>query len=128
MGGGGVQAQRQENILDNFFLFISPQLILQFTEGIQWFYFRENYTLPRNQRGPIFSRGGGGPTFSRGVQMLFSIETHITCEFPGGTDPLYPLWIRTCHILIYSGAKTLGHFKSVLFLDALKINRRNIIG
>ena len=31
----------------------------------------------------------GGPTFSRGVQMLISIETHITCDFPGGPDP-YP--------------------------------------
>ena len=28
---------------------------------------------------------GGGPTFTRGVQMLLSIETHIcTCYFPGG--------------------------------------------
>ena len=28
---------------------------------------------------------GGGPTFSsEGVQMLISIETHITCVFPGG--------------------------------------------
>ena len=25
----------------------------------------------------------GGPTFSTGVQMLISIETHITCDFPG---------------------------------------------
>ena len=36
---------------------------------------------------PTFSMGGGGPTFSRGgggVQMLISIETHITCDFPGG--------------------------------------------
>ena len=58
-GGGGVQA---------------PQLILQFTEGVQWFY----YTFSRG--GPTFSRGGGGPNanfyrnpcyynlrFSRGV-------------------------------------------------------------
>ena len=31
----------------------------------------------------------GGPTFSRGVQMLIFIETHITCDFPGwGPDPL----------------------------------------
>ena len=29
-----------------------------------------------------FSRGG--PTFSTGVQMLISIETDITCDFPGG--------------------------------------------
>ena len=42
--------------------------------------------------------GGGGPAFSRGgggVQMLISIETHITCDFPGGPDPKSPLWIRT---------------------------------
>ena len=41
---------------------------------------------------------GGGPTFSRGggVQMLVSIETHITitCDFPGGSGPPIPLWIR----------------------------------
>ena len=36
-------------------VFFSLQLILQFTEGVQWFYYRENYT---------FSWGGGG-----GVKM-----------------------------------------------------------
>ena len=45
--------------------------------GVQWFYY-------------TFSRGG--PTFSRRVQMLISIETHIhatiTCDFPGGSGPL----------------------------------------
>ena len=49
--------------------------------------------------GPLFSGGGGGgcPTFSRGVQMLISIETHMrTCYFPGGVSgPPIPLWIRT---------------------------------
>ena len=57
-----------------------PQLILQFKEGVQWFYY----------------------TFSRGGVQLFSraggpIETHITiaCDFPGGLDLLTPLWIRT---------------------------------
>ena len=37
-GGGGVEARRPENSLDN--VFFSHQLILQFTEGIQWFYYR----------------------------------------------------------------------------------------
>ena len=40
----------------------------------------------------------GGPTFSRGwegVQMLISIETNIICDFPGGSGPPIPLWIRT---------------------------------
>ena len=50
------------------------------------------------REGPTFSRGG--PTFSRGgggggVRMLVSIETHITCDSPGGSRPLSPLWIRT---------------------------------
>ena len=58
----------------------APQLILQFKEGIQWFLLH------------IFHVGG--PTFSRGGSP---IETHIniTCDFPGGLDPLSPLWIRT---------------------------------
>ena len=40
---------------------------------------------------------GGGATFARGVQlfpggvqMLISIETHITCDFPGGSGPPIP--------------------------------------
>ena len=56
----------------------SPQLILQFTEGVI------------ESRGFNFSGGGGGG--SR-VQVLISIETHITCDFPGGgggPDPLSP--------------------------------------
>ena len=51
-------------------------------------YFKENNNFPRFQRGPIFSRGG--PAFSRGVQMLISIETHKTCDFPGGSRPPIP--------------------------------------
>ena len=43
--------------------------------------------------GPTFSRGGGEVG---GSNCLFPIETHITCDFPGGgLDPLSPLWIRT---------------------------------
>ena len=44
--------------------------------------------------GPLFSGGGGCPTFTRGVQMLISIETHIlTCYFPLGSvrTPYSPL-------------------------------------
>ena len=59
-GGGGVGVQ-------------APQLILQFKEGVQWFY----YTFSRG--GPTFFRGGG------------PIETHITitCDFPVRT---WTLW------------------------------------
>ena len=44
-----------------------------------------------------FFGGGGGGGGEGGVQMLISIENHITCDFPGGggPDPLSPLWVRT---------------------------------
>ena len=61
-GVGWVEARRPENSLDN--VFFSHQLILQFTEWIQWFYYRGE----------------------EGVQLLLggSKETHITCDFPWG--------------------------------------------
>ena len=61
-------------------------------------YFKENYNFPRFQRGSnIFQ--GRGPTFSRGVQMLISIETHIASNFPGGSGPpIDPLWICAYNI------------------------------
>ena len=52
----------------------------------------------------------GGPTFSRGVQIIISIKTHITCDFPGGYGPLSPLWIRKC---IKTGQ--LGYLSLVIF-------------
>ena len=49
--------------------------------------FKENYHFSRFQGGPTFSRGGGS-------NCLNPIETHITCDFPGGggggPDPLFP--------------------------------------
>ena len=58
------------------------------------------YTVYRGSNGYIthFPGGWGDPAFSRGVQLLITIETNITttCDFPGrGLDPLAPLWIRT---------------------------------
>ena len=54
-------------------------------------YFKENYFYG-SRGGPTFSRGGGGGG-GGGVQMLISIETYRTCDFPGGSGPLSPLWI-----------------------------------
>ena len=76
-GGGGVQARLPENSSDNFF---SPQLYRGCPIVIS------NKTIIFN----IF-RG-------EGVQMLISIETHITYDFPGGggeSGPPTPLLIRT---------------------------------
>ena len=75
---GGVHARRPE--MDNLFfllLLFCPQLILQFIEVVQWFYYRENYTFPRIQKGSNIFQGGGGPTFSWGVLIVISKETHI---------------------------------------------------
>ena len=50
------------------------------------------YSLQRGSNGFITHfPGGGGPTFPRRGGPI-SIETHITitCDFPGGLDPLYP--------------------------------------
>ena len=53
-------------------------------------YFKENYIFSKVSeevqhfpRGSNFFRGGG-------VQVLISIETHITCDFPGCPDTLSP--------------------------------------
>ena len=43
--------------------------------------FKEIYHISRFQRGSNIFQGGSN--------CLFPIETHITCDFPGG-------WIRTC--------------------------------
>ena len=46
--------------------------------------------LSQGSRG-VYYFPGGCPTFSRGVQMLISIETHIsTCYFPAGVRTPYP--------------------------------------
>ena len=47
--------------------------------------FKEIYHFSRFQRGPTFSRGGGGG--GGGSNCLFPIETHITCDFSGGSGP-----------------------------------------
>ena len=69
-----------------------------FRQGVGWGSRLLNlfYSLKRGSNGFIthFPGGGRGPTFSRGGGP---IETHITitCDFPGGLDPLSPLRIRT---------------------------------
>ena len=40
--------------------------------------------------GPTFSRGEGNFFQGGGVQWVISIETHITCDFQGGGDPISP--------------------------------------
>ena len=80
VGDPGPTARKQSGRFCCFFL--SPQLILHFTEGVQWFYYRENCTFPRIQG------GGGGSDIFQGVQLFpgRGIDTH-----PGGPDLISPL-------------------------------------
>ena len=48
--------------------------------------FKENYHLTRFQGVQLFPGWGGGG----GSNCLFPIETHITCDFPGGSGPPVP--------------------------------------
>ena len=70
-GGGGGGTRRPENSLDNVFLVLNC------------------FTVFRGD--PIFSGVGGESNFFQGRVQMLSIETHITCDFPGRSpDPLSP--------------------------------------
>ena len=93
--GGWRQHARIQEFLSVLF---SPQLILQFKEGFQWFYCWENYTytLPRIQRLSIIFRGGGGgvPLFPGGgpnTNFYRNPYTYLLFSRGGGCpDPLSP--------------------------------------
>ena len=74
---GGDQAWLSTTFLFFVVVFLVLNLFYNFTEGVQWL-FQGNYNFPRFQRG------------SNIFQMLISIETHLTCDFPGGSGHLSP--------------------------------------
>ena len=93
--GGRRQHARTQEFLSVLF---SPQLILQFTEGVQRFFADKTILIlyQGSRGGPLFSRGGVSNLFQGGgrVQMLISMETLIrACYFPGGgiRTPFPPL-------------------------------------
>ena len=68
--GPGLTVRKQPG--KRFFIwFFSPQLILQFTEEVKWFYYRENFTFPRIQWVQLFPGGGGGDP-----KVNFNRNTH----------------------------------------------------
>ena len=92
------------NMRGSLSVLFSPQLILKFKEGFQWFYCWENYTytLQRIQRPSIIFRGGGGggggvQFFSRGgPNANFYRNTYMYLLFSRGVSgPPIPLWIHT---------------------------------
>ena len=79
--GGPGQSDKKGS--DN--VFFSPQLILQKSKMVN---FKEIYHFSRFQSGSNFFRGGGGG--GGGSNCFFPLETHITCDFPGGSGPPVP--------------------------------------
>ena len=80
--GGPGQSDKKSS--DVFFF-----LVLSLFYRSQMVNFKEIYHFSRFQRGSNILQGG--PTFSRGgSNCLFPIETHITCDFPGGVGPPVP--------------------------------------
>ena len=91
-GGGVVQVSLTKKLWRGFFFFFfffpfSPQLVLQKSNG-QFLRNLSYLSFSKVPEGVQHFRGG--PTFSRGSNCLFPIETHITCDFPGGSGPPVP--------------------------------------
>ena len=97
-GGGPGQSDKKRKSSDNFFFFFfffSPQLILQKSNG----QFQRNLSFFKVPEG-VQHFPGGVQLFLGGSNCLFPIETHITCDFPGGVrTPCSPPWIRTWFVL-----------------------------
>ena len=85
--GGEGPCQSDKKALTTIFL------VLGLFYGSQMVNFKEIYRFSRLQMGSNFSRGSN---FFQGVSnCLFPIETHLICDFPEGSGPPAPLWIRT---------------------------------
>ena len=87
----GFGGRRQHARIQEFLsVLLSPQLFYSLQSGSNGFIADKTILIlyQGSRGGPLFSRGGGCPTFS----IETSIETHIrTCYFPGGCpDPLSP--------------------------------------
>ena len=98
-GGGGPRQSDKKGLTTLFvcFVFFAFSLVLSLFYRSQMVNFNEKYHFSRFRRRSKFFQGVG-PTFFKGggvSNCLFPIESHITCDFPEGSGPLSPLWIRT---------------------------------
>ena len=91
-GGPGQHDKKKSS--DNFF-FLS---VLSLFYRSQMVNFKEIYHFSSSRGGPTFSNfpGGRGSNFFQGgggSDCLFPLETHLTCDFPGGGSrpPVPPL-------------------------------------
>ena len=88
-GGGGVQVSLTKSS-DNVFFFFFFFLVFSLFYRSQMVNFKEIYHFQGSRGVQHFPGGGGGSNFFQGgggSNCLFPIETHITCDFPGGSGP-----------------------------------------
>ena len=79
-GGGGLTKKALTFFFVFFFcFFFSPQLLLQKSNG----QYQRNLSFFKVPEG-VQHFSGGSNFFQGGSNCLFPIETHITCDFPGG--------------------------------------------
>ena len=120
-GGPGQLDKKKALTFFFFFFFFSPQPILQKSNGR----FQRNLSFFKVPEG-VQHFPGGSNFFQGGSNCLFPIETHITCDFPGGgggPDPLSPLWICICRrqkhnqigIVCFTFCKMKKFLKSLIF-------------
>ena len=93
-GGGGGAGHLTKKSSDVFCFFIVHSRF----NSRQMVNLKEIYHFSRFQRGSNIFQGGWGGGGGVVSNCLFPIETHITCDFPGGSGPPAPpppLWILT---------------------------------
>ena len=95
--GGWGPGPSDKKSSDSFYFFLVLSLfyrsqMVNFKEQRKLSFFKVPEGVQHFPGGSSFFQGGGG-----GSNCLFPIETHITCDFPGGVrTPCPPLWICTC--------------------------------
>ena len=97
---GGVQVRLTKKALTTFFFF-SPQLILRKSNG----QFQRNLSFFKVPEW-VQHFPGGVQLFPGGSNCLFPIETHITCDFPGGSGPPVPPSGSALDFCVYTVCKS----------------------
>ena len=117
-GGGPGQSDKKSSDKVFFFFF----LVLSLFFRSQMVNFKEIYHSFKVPEG-VQHIPGGVQLFPGGSNCLFPIETHITCDFPGGgggqDPPCLPLWIRTWKQYHKSASKTGRRGKMTSFLPVI---------
>ena len=98
-GGGGPGPMARKQSGQRFvFVFLVLNLFYSLQRGSNGFITEKTIPFYRSRGGPIFSRGSNFFQGGGGVQMLISIDTHITCDFPGGGGGRPPIPLLDPHM------------------------------